>query len=256
MPEKKTTTHNAEIVEPPFGMLRVKMPANAALDDDGFVVFVMNTAAGPVRVKAYWNEFECRGKAHALIAAGLTRAEWFPGLPGNQKSRQRVIFDSTGPRLYAGRGGAQKETPPYITVCRYSSSTFAVEVPATPEQCKRLEVFHKQRADRDRTKVESVQKEDHEKQLHEYLLNRKSEEVRRSARSNLELFAFALSIGAKGPGVRYADDVMAEVNTHLDAIGRALLGGRILPAASHYQREGNVVYFPGSTDVEKQECGA
>ncbi|MBK9019620.1 MAG: hypothetical protein IPL72_06320 [Sulfuritalea sp.] len=77
MAVEKTITQSAEIVAPPFGMPTVEMPPNAALTDRGYVVFVLNTSAGSVHVQAFWNEFECRGKAPALIAAGLTRAEWF-----------------------------------------------------------------------------------------------------------------------------------------------------------------------------------
>lgn len=244
MAVEKTITQSAEIV--PFGMPRVEMPANAALDDDGFVAFVVNTAAGPVRVKAYWNEFECRGKAPALIAAGLTRAEWFPGLPGNQKSRLRVIFDSTGPKLYAGRGGSQKETRPHITVCKYSSSTFSVEVSATQEQCKRLEVFHKQRDEMGRSKVESVLRGEREKRRQDLRLNRLPDELRGIAAYALEVFETLLSEVTAKVGVHYADDVVKEVELHLDAIRLAFSGGKILPVAAQYRQDGNVVYFPGA----------
>jgi hypothetical protein len=263
MAVEKTITQSAEIVALPVGMPRVEMPLDAAPSDDfRYIVFVLDTPAGPVHVKAYWWEFECRGEAPALIAAGLTRAEWLPGLPGNQKTRQQVLFDSTGPRLHVGRGLGKKQTQPHITVCRCSSRTFVVEVPATPDQCRRLEAFHEQRQARAVARMEKEELDrakafldGHKRDKQDLRLNQKPDELRGAATYALEVFEMLLSGVTAKVGVHYADDVVKEVELHLNAIRQALSCGKILPAASQYQREGNVVFFPRATDCEKPECG-
>jgi hypothetical protein len=145
MADEKPTTQNVESETAPIGMPRLEMPSDAALNDRGYIVFSIDTSEGPVHVESYWRNWNCRGTAAALIAAGLSRPEWFPGVPGNNKTRQKVLFGSDGPALLAGNHRGKKLAEACITVCRVSARTFIVDIPPTPDQCKRLEVFHEQR---------------------------------------------------------------------------------------------------------------
>ena len=246
MADKKPTTRSAEIVAALFGMPRVEIPQDATLDDLGYVVFALETALGPIHVKAYWNEFNCRGTADALIAARLARAEWFPGLLGNQKSRQVILFDSTGPTvLKGGLKNKKKPTQPYITVCRASPRNFVVEMPATPDQCKRLKVFHEQREARAKAKDDAKFWERYDERKRELYRSQTPEGLRNDTCRVLELFDDVFAKGTEGIGVHYAADVIAEVRAHSNAIRQALLSGKILPAAQQYQCIGNVAFWPG-----------
>lgn len=246
MAAEKTITHSAEIVAVPFGMPRVEMPLDAAMDDLGCIRFVLNTAAGPVYVKAYWYVLECRGGAAALIAAGLTRAEWFPGLPGNQKTRQQVIFGSTGPRLLPGGSKGKKQTQPHITVCRYSSRTFSVEVPATPDQCERIEIsFNQLQAREEKKRQAAYGKSIEEERIAEWN-SKTQEDVRAELAQMASLLGRLLSIRLLDSRFRYVEEVMTEVDRHLGAARQALLIGKMLPRLSQNKRAGNVVYLPGA----------
>lgn len=250
MAAENHTTQSVQIVAAPFGMPRVEMPPDAVLDHSGHVAFVLDTMAGPVHVRAYWYEWACRGTVPALLAAGLIRIEWLPGLPGNKKTRQQILFDSTGPRLLVGCTSGKKQTQPHITVCRLSSRTFVVEIQATPEQSKRLEIFHEQRAARRKAEMEKEQQAAYEKNREEERIARWNSETPEDVRGELVRLASSakslLSCRLSDSRFRYTEDVMTEVNQHLDAAKQALLAGKILPKLSQSQRNGNVVYLPGA----------
>lgn len=263
MAVEKTITQSAEIVALPVGMPRVEIPGNVVAEKYGGISFAINTAAESVRVKSWATRYwDCRGTVAALVAAGLLRPEWCPGIPGNGKSRQAVLFDSTGPRLLIGGHKGRPLKQAHITVCRYSARTFSVEIPITPEQCERIEAFHEQCRARAKIKREKGERDEskrfwdgHDQQVKEARFKQSPEKLRENGMHAVDTFELIWGMWTDGEGVHYADDVMAEISKHLSAISEAILTGRILSAASQYQREGNVVYFPGSTDVEKQECG-
>lgn len=125
-----------------LGMPQVELPPGSSLNDKRELIFTIETDQGPVRVRGLRDHFECRGRAGALIAAGISRPEWFPGYPGNQKSRQMIGFESGGPRVLLEGVKGRKLTAPHIAVSCAPPHSYVVELPATPEQCRRLEVFH------------------------------------------------------------------------------------------------------------------
>lgn len=251
MDESQPTTCNTENAEPTsacWGMPRIEMPADATTNDSGYVAFELGTAEGPVHVQSYWKDWECRGTVAALVAGGLLRPEWCPGLPGNNKTRQQILFDSDGPRLLVGNTRGKKQTGARITVCRISARSFMVEVPATIEQQQRLEAFHERRAARHDAEMKKWRLVEYEKQREEDRINRWKSETEKGVRLELAgLMSSAKNICASrlsDSRFRYADEVVAQVNQYIEAAKQALLAGKMLPASSQYQRDGNVVYLP------------
>ena len=61
-------------------------------------------------------------------------AEWAPGLPGNNKTCQRVAFDEEHPRLILCGKGGQRLKIPHISIMKKSRITFEVVIPTTEEQ--------------------------------------------------------------------------------------------------------------------------
>lgn len=251
MADKKPTTYSAEIVAAPFGMPRVAMPQEVSVSEYGMVTFLLTTPAGPVDVLAFRDSFDCRGTVAALIAAGFAQAGWFPGLPGNQKTCQKVVFDSSGPKLLVGKLQGKRQTQPHIVVSRRTNRAFTVKIPATPEQHTRLEMLRDQSASRAKTARDMGERknserfwDDYDKQEQERCRNRSVGGLREDALYCLGIYEQLLGVRLSGDGVRYADEVIAEVHTHMNAIRCAFLGGKVLPAVSQYRRDGNVVYFP------------
>lgn len=246
MAAEKPITHCAETFGAPFGMPRVNIPGNADAGDHNRIRFTLNTAVDPVRVESWGTRhWDCRGTVAALVAAGLLRPEWCPGIPGNCKSRQAVLFDSTGPRLLVGghKGRPLKEA--HITVCRYSARTFSVEIPMTPVQAEQVEKLRNQwRAERD-AKEEKDRWAEYEKKREQDRRAMTQHAFRELAESMLTSCEGVLLTIQKESRFRYVDDVTTQVNQHLRAARQLLLTGRILLASPQYQRDGNVVFLPG-----------
>ena len=246
MAVEKTITQSAEIFGAPFGMPRVDIPGNADVVKRDRIHFTLNTAAAPVRVESWGtSHWVCRGTVAALVAAGLLRPEWCPGIPGNGKSRQAVLFDSTGPGLLVGGHKGRRLKEAHITVCRYSARAFSVEIPMTPEQVEQVEQLRNQwRAGRD-AKEEKDRWAEYEKKREQGRRAMTQHAFREMSESMLTTCEGVLLAVQKESRFRYADDVTAQVNQHLQAARQLLLTGKILPVSLEYQRDGNVVFFPG-----------
>lgn len=247
MAARKAITQSAGIVAAPFGLPRVEIPMNAAPDGGGWITFELSTAVGLVRVKSWGRRhWVCRGTVAALAAAGLLRPGWCPGIPGNGKTRQGVIFDSTGPRLLVGghKGRSLKEA--HITVCRHSARTFSVEIPMSPEHAARVDAMQDQwRIDQD-AKKRRDQRAEYAEDEKQRRLALTQQDIRSSSTSMLTSCEDVLSRIQDGTRFRYADDVTAQINQHLQATKQLLLTGKILPATLQYQRAGNVVFLSGT----------
>ena len=98
----------------PFGMPTLTIPKDFQLGKYDFQ-FWIETPEGRVLVRAY-RDFCCKGTAKALEAAGLIEASWLPGIPGNNATRQTVIFEEGVSRLRHGRSTA-KVNAPHIRFC-------------------------------------------------------------------------------------------------------------------------------------------
>jgi hypothetical protein len=136
--ERKSIHFSNNVISGCFSLPRISIPVDAIETADGKLSFSMATHGGIIEVssagyndRSRWN---CRGTASALEAGGLIRSDWCPGLPGNNKSRQTVLFKSEGPRLILGNRRSTHISAPHIVIARVSTNKFVVEVAATKEQ--------------------------------------------------------------------------------------------------------------------------
>lgn len=127
---------NSNVISGCFRLPKVPIPANIVESADGRISFKIQTHNGEIDVTGYGrrSKWKCTGNVSALVTAGFIRAEWCPGLPGNNKIRQTVLFEADGPRMvYGNRRGATMSAP-FIVITRVSANKFVVEVPTTKEQ--------------------------------------------------------------------------------------------------------------------------
>lgn len=131
--------------------------------ENGAVEFTIPTASGSIMVTSWgWRYWSCRGTADALADYGLLRGLWLPGLPGNGKTRQTVLFTPQGPQLRLGRRGGARLPDNRITIVRVSSQTYEVEVPMTAEQVARVEqawTRHIERVEQARRDAQELERE-------------------------------------------------------------------------------------------------
>lgn len=244
-------TKNAESICESWGMPRIEMPADVTMDDRGYIVFKLGTAEGPVHVRAYWKIWECRGTVAALVAGGLLLPEWCPGLPGNNKTRQQVLFNSDGPRLPLGNTRGKKQQGARITVCRTSARSFMVEVPATLSQQKRLEEFQEKRRAKLAAEMEKKRlacKPDANKEV----CDRENTEDRARRTAGL---ADAMLNQLRGlthvehNGLRLSAESQHRILQHLAELRRAFAEARVVATAPKCAQIENIIYWPGRGSV-------
>jgi hypothetical protein len=244
MAKNEPNTVAIDSIAVPFGLPRLDVPDELILNERGYAVFRLNTDQGAVNVQGYWREWECRGTVSALIAGGLLRPEWCPGLPGNNKTRQPVFFDADGPRLHVGQRGGPRYDGAHIIVTKCSKNTFVVAIPMRDEHSERIESLRNQRCAREEVEQQRELQEAKDK---ERLARRNSEtpaDVKADLVSYLSAFQGLLSSRLRDSRFRNAGDVANEVNQHIEAMKQAILARVFIPAGSSYQRHGNVVYLP------------
>lgn len=105
----------------PFKCPVVIIPEDAMLSEYGNLEFTIPTPEGAVSVHWYHpDSVFCRGNLAALVKAGLMLPHWAPGLPGNNKISQRVVFDEEYPRLIICSKGGRPFNDPHMTIIRKS----------------------------------------------------------------------------------------------------------------------------------------
>lgn len=124
-----------------FSMPKIELP-NALEIPEGkdCPTIKIETPEGALRIDCYPGWFECFGTADALAEAGFLSLEWLPGLPGNNKTQQKVLFTDNGPCLVIGHSPSfykQGTRPRCITVSRRGKK-FVVQVPTTEDQEQRI----------------------------------------------------------------------------------------------------------------------
>lgn len=104
-------------------------------NEHGWPSFVIETSSGPITCRPTCMHMECKGSAEALTAYGLLRQEWMPGNPGNNKTRQSVVFTESGPALAIGRFARNQysASSPYLVVIR-QGKLLVIDLPMNPEQ--------------------------------------------------------------------------------------------------------------------------
>lgn len=126
---------------PPFGLEE---------DEHGYLRFNITSTSGAVEVSAYGTRnFHCLGTAEALTELGLIEPAWLPGLPGNNKVSQTVIFGDGGPSLRIGhKGHPAKSLGPYVYVQKSGKNRFMVCIPTSPAQAQVIDDRYKRWSER------------------------------------------------------------------------------------------------------------
>lgn len=76
----------------------------------------------------------CTGKQETMIAFGLVRSEWLPGMPGNGHTANSVVFDGDRPQVVVGNiKGLRKRPRINVSAWGYIERTVEVRIPITPE---------------------------------------------------------------------------------------------------------------------------
>lgn len=114
-----------------FTLPTITIPDHWKLGRYGWLTFDISTSAGPIKVESGGYRFHCTGSAEALVEHRLIKPEWLPGLPGNNKISQRIVFGEDGPVLLVGNRGPQETD---MAIQRQSRNKYCVSVPVTPEQ--------------------------------------------------------------------------------------------------------------------------
>lgn len=135
------------------GPADLKMPTIDIPSDDELIFdeyrygcFDIETSAGPIHCKLTWWHIECTGSIQALSAYGLLRDEWMPGLPGNNKTRQAVLFTENGPALAIGRFSRNKYSAHFSTLTVVlTGKRISIEFKNTPEHEARCDAIRESR---------------------------------------------------------------------------------------------------------------
>lgn len=244
--------HTAKLEYKPAGPASMNMPTVEMPSDEELtinrregILWAIQTPAGLIECCGWPWQIGCTGTIEALAAKGLLIPEWVPGIPGNNKMRQSVVFDRDGPRLLIGNRKSSKIPGKTITVIRPSKHHYEVSLPTTDAQGKRIDalinaarakterqIAHEQSplpADDQSPSVELV---------HATLVagaNRALDAVRR----HLDPFC----------GGKLSKDSEARVLRLLDELRRAFAEARMVPVVPEYQQDGNVVFWPGRGSV-------
>lgn len=127
----------------PISLPFIEIPPSAVARSRNEPWFVIDTTEGPIEVTGWSGMLQCHGTLVALLARGLIAPSWLPGLPGNNRSRQTVVFDPAGPHLVLGNRRGARLDHPYLVVVRRSARTYTVELSVSPEQKAKLDEIHK-----------------------------------------------------------------------------------------------------------------
>jgi hypothetical protein len=177
----------------------------------------------------------------------LLRPEWCPGLPGNNKTHQQVLFDSDGPHLLVGNTRGKKQPGAHITVRRISARSFMVEVPATLDQQKRLEEFHERRRAKLAAEMEKKRLACNP-DVNEEVCDRENPEDRARRTAGLadamlnQLRGLAL---VEHKGLMLSIESQQRILRQMAELRRAFTEARVVQVAPKYQTVGNVIGWPG-----------
>ena len=170
-------TANSKVISGCFGMPRISMPKDVEEITENSrhcLYFEIETHKGAIKASSYSGTYwACLGTADALEAVGLLRPEWCPGLPGNGKTRQAVVFDADGARLVFKATYRKTKGLSYIVIQRASRNKFYVELQATKEQQEWIAPALERRTQRNAAKQQEKEqiekrkaKEDEYKKFH------------------------------------------------------------------------------------------
>lgn len=239
----------ANSVPAPLTTPRLTIPDIGSIETEGgSIEFSIPTTAGQITVHGWGRRFwVCRGTVAALAECGLLCAEWLPGLPGNNKTRQTVMFTADGPKLRLGKKGGAPLGDDRITIGRISSQTYEVEVPMTAEQVARSEEANDRGTERlkqSRQDAEKLEQERfqrlREEQHRAWAMQRTPMELRLQMKGQIDMSEELLFDCLSGTRFRFSGDaerVIRDCYTRL----RHLIGSGAMPNAAGERESSNVV---------------
>lgn len=145
-------TTDSNVISGCFRLPRISIPKDITEGEFGGVHFKIETCMGIIDVSSWSTvKLECRGTVSALEAGGFLRPDWCPGLPGNNKTQQTVLFGIDGPQLVLGNRAGKTMHLPFIVIKRASANKFIVDVKTTEDQARAIsqakEKYKQQRDD-------------------------------------------------------------------------------------------------------------
>lgn len=217
-----------------LGFPSIAIPDDHQADEYGRLTFKLETARGGIQVVCSRHGLKCIGNFDALTAYGLLRADWLPGIPGNNKLRQTVIFGADGPRLVLGNRRGSKIDSSHVVIVRESVHRYAVIVPLTAEQKKFLD---------------EQMRTENEKRTSRETLKRMCKPAQSPGEMRYDcvhLFDTAMLLNdarLAEAGFHYEQDSKDRINKAYGELRRALAEGGIVQSSGGLKCEGNVVYL-------------
>lgn len=227
---------------------RIDLPRNIQADNTGGVVFQIASTDGDIAVLARPHTIYCKGSAKALIAAGLVKEEWLPGVPGNNSVRQTVSFDCDGSHLITNKSGP-RTTLPHIVIVRCSRRSYEVMIPPTAEQKKSLEEIVEKWITRNAQEHREKEEAEAKKRLLAFSAKTASDwKIRLAGVAT----AFRYRFTRDSDAAEHLCDLFMydeESNRHIlkciNELELALLNGKAISRHQH-RHEGNVTYLHGN----------
>lgn len=216
-----------------LGFPAIAIPEEYQTDEYGRSTFKLETARGGIQVVCSLKGLKCIGNSEALTAYGLLQADWLPGIPGNNKSRQTVIFGADGPRLVLGNRRGSKIDPSHIVIVRESAHRYAVIIPLAADQKKFL----------DEQRIENQKRMSRESLK---LICKPAQSPGEMRYDCVHLFDTAMLLNdarLAEAGFHYEQDSKDRINKAYGELRRALAEGGIVQSAAGLRCEGNVVYL-------------
>ena len=212
----------------------LSLPAQMSVGKHGMVGFTLETAAGPVAVRGWLKTWDCQGSADALIAHGLLRPAWLPGVPGNNKILQRVCFGASGPRLLGRHERCESEA--CLSITRRSQKTYEVTLPATPEQIDVLDKLRdQQKASRRDEDIKVLEEQERIKRLQV-----PADEVRAEALHVADVAADVIMRRVESSAFRFDPATERQLREHYRQIAQLINDATLIPG-DPVPRGGNVV---------------
>lgn len=132
---------------PVRGIPVLTVPDIGVEEHDYALKFRIANPHGVIDVEGRHDKWHCTGRAEALSGAGLIDMAWLPGMPGNNKVSQTVVFGDGVAAPYRGNPKG-RNLGNHIRIKRAPGHRFEVEIPPTPGQTEKLKDLWWQECDR------------------------------------------------------------------------------------------------------------
>lgn len=231
----------------PISLPFIEIPPSAVARSGDKPWFVIDTTEGPIEVTGWRGMLQCHGTQEALLARGLIAPAWLPGLPGNNRSRQTVVFDPAGPHLVLGNRRGARLDHPYLVVVRRSARTYTVELSVSPEQKAKLDAIHKQRLSeereaRERQEATCGERGPQNDTVPESQEDRARHTVRLADAMLNQLRGLAM---VEHKGLTLSAESQQRILRDLAELRRAFAEARVVAMAPKCAHIGNVICWPG-----------